>query len=158
MAVVVLVQRNGDETVRYATWLQTQGRSFVVCRGPSAPLHSCAFLRDRTCQLWDAGDVFIYDPWLDVTRSGANSEELVRALRASHPSKPLILAGPAQVTPTWATKMAEADSLTRTVFPATRELLLSTVSSLLLAMRRVGNGAKARQDGPRTAAPTCAAG
>ncbi len=140
MAVVVLVQRSGEESARYATWLQTLGHSFVICRGPGPPTHLCAFQRDGRCQLWEAGDLFIYDPWLDAGRYEANSEDLVLALRRRYPEKPLILAGPGTITPTWVERLAASDARTRAVFPATRDAMLSAAGALL---RLPGDGASA---------------
>jgi hypothetical protein len=142
MALIVLVQRSREDADRYQAWLLGPGRAFRYCGGPSVPGYTCAFQREGACDFWQAGDLFVYDAWLDKSRYEANSNELVAALRRRYPHKPLVLVGPGPVTPTWVERLMRADPLVRAVFPVQREQLTATVAELL-AQRPMGAAAPA---------------
>lgn len=147
MVIVVIVQRGQEEAERYISWLQGEGYTFLTCGGPGAERgagaadesgqagvmarYTCQFWREGRCAYWEVGDLFVYDAWLDKSRSEANSDELVAHLRRRYPSRPLVLVGPNAITPTWVERLTRADPLVRAVFPANREGLRQAVAALL---------------------------
>ena len=131
MGLMVIVQRDRGESLRYAKWLNRLGHSSVFCGGPLPPVYECRFKRQGECVLWESGVLFVYHPWLDRDRRESNSDELVLALRGHYPVKPLILVGPEPAPPAWVERLARQDRLVRAVFPATPKALLAAATELL---------------------------
>jgi hypothetical protein len=133
MGMVVIVQRDRAESLRYAKWLNRLGHSSVFCGGPQPPVYECRFERHGECVLWESGVLFVYHPWLDTGRNESNTDRLAQALRQHYPDKPLILVGKDTVVPTWVERLARRDSLVRAVFPATPRTLIAAATELLAA-------------------------
>ncbi len=91
---VLLVEPDPRPAERYADWLRADGYGVIGCPGPRPPHYACYMLEAGRCPLADKADLLIYDPRMPCASGQPDAAELVRALRACYPAKPVLLVAP----------------------------------------------------------------